>query len=105
VGYARYDCEGERLVLNELYEALRFFTNYFLPGVKLQEKLRIGAQVKKRYDTPRTPYERLLESPHIPVTMKEKLQQTYQALDPFELKRKITYLQHRLQEVRRKKRS
>jgi hypothetical protein len=103
VGYARYDCEGERIALNELYEALRFFTNYFLPGVKLQEKLRIGAQVKKRYDTPRTPYERLLESPHIPVAVKEKLQQTYQALDPFELKKKITYLQHRLQEVRRKK--
>ena len=103
VGYARYDCEGERLVLNELYEALRFFTNYFLPGVKLQEKLRIGALVKKRYDTPRTPYERLLESPHIPVAVKEKLQQIYQTLDPFDLKKKITYLQHRLQEVRRKK--
>jgi len=103
VGYARYDSEGERLVLNELYEALRFFTNYFLPGVKLQEKLRIGAQVKKRYDTPRTSYERLLESPHIPVAVKEKLQQTYQTLDPFELKKKISYLQHRLAEVRRKK--
>jgi hypothetical protein len=88
VGYARYDSEGERQILNELYEALRFFTNYFLPGVKLQEKLRIGAQVKKRYDTPRTPYERLVESPHIPVAVKEKLQQTYQSLDPFELKKK-----------------
>jgi len=103
VGYARYDSEGERAILNELYETLRFFTNYFLPGVKLQEKLRVGAQVKKRYDTPRTPYERLLESPHIPLAVKEQLQQVYQTLDPFELKRKITYLQHRLHEVRRKK--
>jgi hypothetical protein len=103
VGYARYDSEGERQILNELYEALRFFTNYFLPGVKLQEKIRIGAQVKKRYDTPRTPYQRLLESPHITLPIKEQLQQTYQSLDPFDLKKKIRYLQHRLQEVRRKK--
>lgn len=103
VGYARYDSEKERDVLNELYEALRYFTNFFLPGVQLQEKLRIGAQVKKRYDTPRTPYQRLLESPHIPSSIKVNLQQVYSQLDPFELKRIIRYLQNKLQEVRRRK--
>lgn len=45
----------------------------------------------------------MLESPHIPVAVKEQLKQVYQTLDPFELKRKIVYLQHRLQEMRKKK--
>lgn len=102
-GYARYDSEEELLILNELYQQLRLFTNYFLPGMQLQEKLRIGAQVKKRYDTPRTPFQRVLESPIVSIQDKEALMKTYEYLNPFELKRKIKYLQTRLREVRRKK--
>lgn len=85
------------------HQQLRLFTNYFLPGMQLQEKLRIGAQVKKRYDTPRTPFQRVLESPIVSIQDKEALMKTYEHLNPFELKRKIKYLQTRLREIRRKK--
>lgn len=102
-GYARYDSNDELIILNELYKHLRLFTNYFLPVMQMQEKLRIGAYVKKRYDTPRTPYRRILESPHVSLDDKELLIKTYQTLNPFELKKKIRYLQNKLREVRRRK--
>lgn len=71
--------------------------------MQLQEKLRIGAQVKKRYDTPRTPYQRLLESPNVCLKEKEQLMKTYQTLNPFKLKKKIRYFQNKLREVRKRK--
>lgn len=103
VGYARYDSMEELNVINELYKHLRLFTNYFLPVMQMQEKIRIGAFVKKRYDTPRTPYQRILESPHVSLKDKEILIKTYQTLNPFELKKRIRYLQIKLREVRRRK--
>ena len=103
VGYARYDSIDELNIINELYKHLRLFTNYFLPVMQMQEKLRIGAFVKKRYDTPRTPYQRILESPHVSLKDKEQLIKTYQTLNPFELKKRIRYFQIKLREVRRRK--
>lgn len=41
---------------------LRLHGNYFQPVMKLVSKERNGSQVKKKYDTARTPYQRLLES-------------------------------------------
>jgi hypothetical protein len=56
----------ELKILNELYGYLRLYTNFFQPVMKLVEKTRVGSKVKKRYDQARTPYQRVLESPHIP---------------------------------------
>lgn len=65
VGYARYDTPEELQALNELYEVLRLYTNYFQPVMKLIEKRRVGSRVQKRYDRAKTPYQRLLESPQL----------------------------------------
>jgi len=62
VGYRRYDTEEELEVLNELYDHLRLYTNFFQPVMKLIEKTRIGSRVKKKYDRARTPLQRVLES-------------------------------------------
>ncbi|HAW60104.1 MAG TPA: transposase [Actinobacteria bacterium] len=96
VGYLRYDTEEELKVLNKLYSYLREYTNFFQPTMKLVEKTRVGAKVKKRYDQAKTPYQRVLESPHIPEQNKERLEQEYATLNPAELKRKITKLQNKL---------
>ena len=96
VGYLRYDTEEELRLLNELYSYLRLYTNFFQPVMKLIEKTRIGRRVIKRYDTPRTPYRRVLESPHVSEEDKEKLRNHYAKLNPAELKRQITKLQNRL---------
>ena len=39
---------------------LRLYTNFFLPVMKLQEKVRSGSKLSRRYDAPLTPYKRLL---------------------------------------------
>ncbi len=62
VGYARYDTPAEVELLNQLYEQLRLCVNFFLPSQKLQEKVRRGSRVAKRYSPARTPYQRVLES-------------------------------------------
>lgn len=52
-----------------------------------------------RYDTPKTPYQRVRESKHIDSAIKRKLKRQYEKLNPAELKRNITKLQNKLMEL------
>jgi len=103
VGYRRHDTEEELEVLNELYDYLRLYTNFFQPVMKLIEKIRIGSKVKKKYDRARTPYKRTVESDFVPQQAKEGLNEEYATLNPVKLKRKITILQERLDDLVRSK--
>ena len=97
VGYCRHDTQEEVKLLNEIYGHLRLYTNFFQPVMKLIEKTRIGSKVMKKYDTPpRTPFQRLIESPQVPEDRKEALKRQYASLNPAALKRTITKLQDRL---------
>ncbi|MEK7874915.1 MAG: hypothetical protein AAB325_01845, partial [Pseudomonadota bacterium] len=99
VGYARYDSPAQQRLLNTLYAQLRLYTNYFQPVMKLRSKERLGAQVKKTYDPPQTPYRRLLAAPGITEPMRERLQAEYATLNPAQLKREITRLQNLLRKT------
>lgn len=99
VGYSRHDTEVEVQLLNELYEHLRLYTNYFQPVMKLVSKQRVGARVIKTYDRAKTPYQRLLESPDIARVVKFKLRKQYEQLNPAALKRSIVRYQDRLLEI------
>jgi hypothetical protein len=99
VGYHRYDTEEEQKLLNELYCHLRFYTNYFQPVMKLLEKARIGSKVTKKYDKPKTPYQRVLESPDVDKEKKKELRHEYAKLNPAELKRQITRIQNKLKNL------
>ena len=83
-------------MLNELYVHLRLYTNYFQPVMKLLSKERNGAKVKKKYDEPKTPYQRLMEMPEISSKAKQRLKAEYATLNPAQLKREITRLQDKL---------
>jgi hypothetical protein len=96
VGYQRFDTAKEGLVLNQLYDRLRLYTNFFQPTMKLQRKERRGSQVKKLYDSPQTPYQRVLDSPQVALADKQALRRQYQQLNPAALKREIAKLQKRL---------
>lgn len=96
VGYLRYDTDEEIRLLNELYQHLRLYTNFFLPQMKLVEKTRQGAKVKKRYDRPKTPYQRLLALPDVSAQTKKQLAKLYANLNPAQLRRKINGLQDNL---------
>ena len=99
VGYARFDTPEELAVLNELYASLREHANFFMPSAKLVSKTRDGAKVTKRYDTPKTPYARVLASEHVTEAAKCRLTRHYERLNPVALKRRITDLQRRLYEL------
>lgn len=96
VGYARYDSAAQLRLLNELYGHLRLYTNHFQPVMKLLSKERNGAKVKKKYDEPKTPYQRLMDMPDISSKIKQRLKSEYVTLNPAQLKREITRLQERL---------
>jgi hypothetical protein len=96
VGYMRHDTDKELEILNRLYAYLRLYTNYFLPSMKLRQKTRIGSKVVKRYEQPKTPYQRLLESTSIDRRVKQRLRAEYGSLNPAQLKREINWLQQLL---------
>ena len=104
VGYQRYDTPAELELLNNLYEDLRLYTNYFQPVMKLIEKTRVGSRVHKTYDRAKTPYQRVVDSSFIPKRSKTKLNKHYETLNPAALKREMDRLQTRLDQLARRNR-
>jgi hypothetical protein len=96
VGYGRYDSPGQLELLNTLYTRLHLYVNFFLPVMKLEEKVRIGSRVKRVYDDPQTPYIRVLASDHVSDGYKAELQEAYGYLDLVDLRRRIDELQEQL---------
>jgi hypothetical protein len=92
VGDLRYDTPAQLKVLNQLYEVLHLYINFFLPVMKLREKVRVGSKTKRVYDKPQTPYARVLASPQVSAPSKAKLCATYKQLDVVALKQQIDHL-------------
>jgi len=63
--------------------------NFFLPCLKLQKKWREGSHWRKRYELPRTAYERLRLEGGLAPKSKGHLRDLYESLDPFKLKDKL----------------
>ena len=53
--------------------------------MKILRKERIGARIKKTYDDPKTPYQRLLDSADLNFKQKYMLEQAHEKLDPIQL--------------------
>jgi len=60
--------------------------NFFLPCLKLEQKWREGSHWRKRYERPRTAYERLCAPGMLLPKQRRQLRERYESLDPFELK-------------------
>jgi len=85
-GYQRLDNPKVVPLMNNLYRnEWRLFHNFFLPSVKLIEKERIGSTTIKKHDSPKTPYQRIMESKHIDKEIKLALTKQLELLNPFEL--------------------
>jgi hypothetical protein len=90
VGHLRHDTELELEIIDSLYRnLLEPYVNFFLPVIKLVKKERVNGKIHKKYDKPKTPYARLLESNQVPEKKKQELKAKYESLNPAELKRKI----------------
>jgi hypothetical protein len=110
IGYERYDCQEAVAVMNELYKVLRLYLNFFQPTFKLQGKQKLvnrtdGKQAAKPYqriyDTPRTPYRRVLERPDIDQVTKDELTSQYETLNPKLLRDRIQALTSDLERTQR----
>jgi hypothetical protein len=90
LGYLRYDSFAELRIINDLYRGdLRLYKNFFQPVMKLKSKERIGGSVKRKYDIPKTPYQRLMDSGQISEQTRKQLEMVYLSLNPAQLKRSI----------------
>jgi hypothetical protein len=96
VGYGRLEGNATASVLDELHQHARLYVNFFLPCFKLKSKTREGAKVSKKYESPMTPYERLLANENITEPQKTALRETFNSLDPVRLLNEIRITQHRL---------
>ena len=96
VGYRRLDTAGELSILQELYGRFTVYKNFFQPTMKLAEKVRTGGKIHRKYDEPKTPYQRLIESGQISATARKRLTAEYESLNVAQLRRQIEELQNRL---------
>ncbi len=89
-GYDRIEDPNLVDLMNDLYaNEWSLYQNHFCPSMKLREKKRINSKYYKKYDLPRTPYDRVLASDHITDAAKERLKTVHKSLNPFILKRNI----------------
>ena len=96
VGYRRFDRQQEQEVMRELYRALADFQNFFQPVMKLKEKVREGGKVRRVYDEPKTPCQRVLGLATLTLERRKSLQARYETLNPAALSRRIQALRGRL---------
>jgi hypothetical protein len=96
VGYWRYDSPQQLDLLNTLYARLHLYVNFFLPVMKLKEKVRFGSKVKRIHEDPQTPYARVLASHDVSDEHKAELREAYGYLDLIDLRRRIDELQEEL---------
>jgi hypothetical protein len=87
LGYDRLNNPSVVPLLNNLYtKEWRLFHNFFGSSVKLISKERIASKTIKHHDSPKTPYQRIMNSIHIPDSVKCSLSKQLEKLNPFLLR-------------------
>lgn len=92
VGYQRFDTQEQTGLLNQLYEVMSDYLNYFQAKERCIEKVRHGAKVRRKFET-KTPYQRVMASNQINQKTKDTLTQYFLTLNPRILLLRITKLQ------------
>lgn len=96
IGYQRLETKKQLEILNQIYQLLSDYLNFFLPTLKLVRKEYFGSKVKRIYDKAKTPYQRVLEHPNIDEFTKKSIEQKYLNLNPAALLREINKFTNKL---------
>lgn len=96
VGYVRLASKRAYTLLGQLYPLLSLQLNFFRPIRKIVAKERAGARVLKRYDQPRTAYQRLIESGALSEKARAEVDATLLKINPASLQRRIDTLLRQL---------
>jgi len=100
LGWARYDTEAAVAAINDLYrQEWSWMMNLYQPSVKLLRKVRVGSRLRRQYDWPQTPLDRLRACPSVNQERLQALEQLRERLDPFELSRRIDRKVERIEKL------
>jgi len=89
IGYQRFESQVAHQLLSDIYAELHLYTNLFQPTFKLVSKKRTGAKVYKKYETPKTPLQRVLDMKLLSPENSDLWQATYQDTNPAQCRRNI----------------
>lgn len=90
VGYIRLDCREAVDALNLLYDVLTPYLMHFVAVRRTTGKEKIQSRYRRMYEKiPKTPYQRILEHPAVEESVKERLCNEHDLLNPLILKREI----------------
>lgn len=90
LGYERLGFEELVPIINDLFtNEVSLVRNHFYPSFKLKEKKLIETRHRRFYESPVTPYQRVLDSPHVAQEKKLELQALHATLDPIALQKKV----------------
>jgi hypothetical protein len=105
VGYFRFDTAEECAALAEVYRWLCPLYNYWMPSFRLTDKEKQeDGRYKKVYEKePKTPYERLMESPDVSSECKAELERRRAGQNPIELNRSLNEAVRLLLKINREK--
>ncbi len=92
IGYQRYDTPSDVAWLNEVYTCIDPYAKLFLPMRNIISKERIRSRVQKRYDTARTPLQRLIEMNVLSHETTMHVNANKNSLDPLAIHRQLERL-------------
>jgi hypothetical protein len=102
LGHERLDTVAQTRLLNELYDRMGCYYNLFQPIMRLADKVVLPAtegrpsRVQRRYDRPRTPFDRLCEVDAITDQERERLRTLQTSINPRSLRQEIYALRDAL---------
>jgi hypothetical protein len=103
-GWDRYETWEVLNAMNDLYShELRLMMNLYQPSVKLRAKERVGSRLRRRYDAPQTPLDRLIAGrarKGVSLAI-QKLLALREKTDPFSLSRTLENKLARIETLRR----
>jgi hypothetical protein len=94
LGYDRLDSVAHTLAVNQLYDKMWLFYNFFQPVMRLSEKKwlhqeGLPSRIKRRHDGARTPFDRLCETEAISKEQRAQLETLRDQTNPRQLRREI----------------
>ncbi len=104
-GYDRFDNIHLRVQTDNIYKNYwNQMQNFFIPVFKLHSKERVGGKVKKIYDTPQTPYQRLIAGGYLGADQVTSLKKRMALMNPVQLKNELDFKLRELWETAEKHR-
>jgi hypothetical protein len=89
IGYDRLEGAAFQSRLAAVYRSLVPLLNFFMPAMKLESKVKAGSKEIKKYDEPRSPYQRLLASDALPPAVKTEPARLYGLYNPVHLQHTV----------------